>query len=143
MALAEQHIRGLQHLADAGRPDPSLTGAKRGPLRVEPLSGPSLILEPLRVGHAEEMALLLNDRALHGFIGGSPEGLEELTKRYARQARGRSEDGSQQWLNWIVRRADTGQAVGTVQATITGAGRPARGELAWSSPARTSTAAMP
>ena len=87
-------------------------------LRIEPLYGPSLVLEPLQVGHAEEMAPLLNDPALHTFIGGSPEGVEDLAKRYARQVEGRSPDGAQQWLNWIVRRTDTGQAVGTVQATV-------------------------
>ncbi len=87
-------------------------------LVIEELHGPSVVLEPLRIGHAEEMAPLLNDSALHTFIGGSPEGLEQLTERYARQVTGRSADGSEQWLNWIVRRADTGQAVGTVQATI-------------------------
>lgn len=107
-----------------------------GDLRIEPLSGRSLVLEPLRVEHAEEMAPLLNDPALHNFIGGSPESLEELTQRYARQAPGHSPDGSQQWLNWIVRRTDTGEAVGTVQATVA---RPAPGasadqrsaEVAW------------
>ncbi len=101
-------------------------------MRIEPLYGPSLILEPLHVRHADEMAPLLNDPALHSFTGGSPEGLEELTKRYARQATGRSPDGSAQWLNWIVRRTDTGQAVGTVQATVTIAPDDRRtAELAW------------
>ena len=59
-----------------------------------------------------ELAPLLDDSDLHVFTGGAPETLEQLTARYARQVRGRSADGSQQWLNWIVRRADTGEAVG-------------------------------
>jgi len=84
-----------------------------GDLQIERLHGPSLVLEPLQVEHAEEMAPLLNDPALHSFIGGSPETLAELVQRYARQVRGHSPDGSQQWLNWIVRRVDTGEAVGT------------------------------
>lgn len=32
---------------------------------------------------------------------------------------GHSPDGSQRWLNWIARRRDDRQAVGTVQATVT------------------------
>ena len=71
------------------------------------------------------MAPLLNDSALHSFIGGSPASVAELAERYARQVQGRSPDGSQQWLNWIVRRVDTGEAVGTVQATVSSYPRPA------------------
>ena len=93
-------------------------------VRIEPLYGPSLVLEPLRIGHAEEMAPLLDDPALHTFIGGRPEGVDELAKRYARQLMGHSADGAQQWLNWIVRRADTGQSIGTMQATIATATSP-------------------
>ena len=89
-----------------------------GDLEIEPLHGPSLVLEPPRVGHAEEMAPLLDDSALHRFIGGSPERVAELAQRYARQVQVHSPDGSQEWLNWIVRRIDTGEAVGTVQATV-------------------------
>ncbi len=105
-----------------------------GDLPIEPLCGPSVALEPLQVGHAEEMAPLLNDPALHSFIGGSPESAAELAQRYARQVQGHSPDGSQQWLNWIVRRLDTGQAVGTVQATVSIPKPPAdrrSAELAW------------
>jgi len=107
-----------------------------GDLGIEPLSGPSLVLEPLRISHADEMAPLLNDRALHTFIGGSPDTLEQLSERYARQVRGRSPDGSEQWLNWIVRRTDTGEAVGTVQATVAKVARTASedqrtAEVAW------------
>ncbi|HEU5485252.1 MAG TPA: GNAT family N-acetyltransferase [Microlunatus sp.] len=107
-----------------------------GDLRIEPLDGSSLILEPLRVEHAVEMAPVLDDPALHTFTGGSPASLEELAGRYARWAIGRSPDGSQQWLNWIVRRRDTGLAVGTVQATVTTAIEDASqcqrvGEVAW------------
>ncbi len=100
-----------------------------GALPVETLRGPALVLEPLRVEHAGELAPLLDDSDLHVFTGGAPETLEQLTARYARQVRGRSADGSQQWLNWIVRRADTGEAVGTVQATVFPASSSA--ELAW------------
>lgn len=64
------------------------------------------------------MAPLLDDVGLHTFIGGAPATRGELKGRYIRQVVGRSPDGSQRWLNWVVRRRDSGQAVGTTQATV-------------------------
>ena len=61
-----------------------------------------LILEPLRVNHAAEMAQALDDERLHEYIGGRPATLEQLQERYARQVVGRSADGAQGWLNRIV-----------------------------------------
>jgi RimJ/RimL family protein N-acetyltransferase len=87
-----------------------------------------LELVPLAVDDAEEMVAVLGDERLHAFIGGRPPTLDELLARYARLVVGRSADGSQQWRNWVVRLRD-GEAVGTVQATVTDAGRAA--EVAW------------
>lgn len=86
-------------------------------------------LVPLTVDDAADMVDVLGDPALYTFIGGTPPTLAELRSRYARQAVGRSPDGSQQWLNWIIRRRPDARAVGTVQATVTGGGREA--EIAW------------
>lgn len=92
-----------------------------------------LVLEPLRVGHAAEMSTLLHDPALYEFIGGEPATEEQLRDRYRRQVDGHSPDGSQGWLNWVLRRCDGGNAIGTVQATLTAA--PGRAgttaEVAW------------
>lgn len=96
-----------------------------------PLAGPRLDLEPLRVGHAEEMALVLDDPGLHVFIGGEPAGLAELQERYRRQAVGHSPDGSQRWLNWVARRRRDGRPVGTVQATVTRERGALVAEVAW------------
>jgi RimJ/RimL family protein N-acetyltransferase len=82
------------------------------------LTSERLELEPLRADHANEMTLLLDDPGLHTFIGGAPATLDELHDRYRHQVLGRSADGSQVWLNWVLRRRDTGQPVGTVQATV-------------------------
>lgn len=95
------------------------------------LAGARLDLEPLRVGHAEEMAPLLDDRGLHVFIDGKPMSLAELQVRYRRQAVGRSVDGAQRWLNWVARRRQDGQAVGTVQATVSLEGDVLVAEVAW------------
>jgi len=97
----------------------------------EPLSSRRLTLEPLRVDHAGEMAPLLDDVALHTFIGGEPATLEGLRDRYTRQVIGRSPDGSQRWLNWVIRRRDTGQAVGTTQATVSEEDGVLTADVAW------------
>ena len=96
-----------------------------------PLTSARLDLEPLRVEHAEEMSPLLNDPALHVFIGGEPASLADLREQYRRQAVGRSADGSQRWLNWVARRREDGRAVGTVQATLTLKDETLVAEIAW------------
>jgi RimJ/RimL family protein N-acetyltransferase len=76
-----------------------------------------LVLQPLRVDDAEEMAVVLADPALHEFTGGEPASLEELRARFEAWTQG-SGSSAELWLNWIVRRRDNAVAVGTVQATI-------------------------
>lgn len=97
----------------------------------EPIETGRLTLEPLRVGHAAELAPLLADPALHEYIGGQPASPEELRERYRRQSAGRSPDGREGWLNWVVRDRASGAAVGTVQATVGGAADRPTAELAW------------
>lgn len=89
-------------------------------------AGKRLELVPLEVGHAEEMAQVLDDPALHRFIGGAPESLEELRARYVRWEGGAPEPGTS-WCNWVVRAQEDGRLVGTVQATVVGDGA----EVAW------------
>lgn len=90
-----------------------------------------LIVEPLRVAHAEEMAALLDDRGLHEFTGGKPETLEELGSRYSRLVVGEASDREQGWLNWIVRDRHSAAAVGTLQATVRRTSDGMSAELAW------------
>ena len=77
-----------------------------------------LALDPLRLDDADELARLLGDLSLYRFIGAKAPTTRELRARLARQVRGRSPDGKDVWLNWVVRERDTGQIVGTMQATI-------------------------
>ena len=95
------------------------------------LVGERLELEPLRPEHADELAPLLDDVDLHAFIGGEPADVDQLRDRYSRQAVGRSRDGSQRWLNWVVRRSRDGLAVGTTQATVTVQDGVLTAEVAW------------
>lgn len=76
------------------------------------------MLEPLRVGHADEMAAVLADVELYEFTGGLPPSAAELRRRYASQVRGGPAEGGQWWLNWVVRRRADGTAAGYVQATV-------------------------
>jgi RimJ/RimL family protein N-acetyltransferase len=97
-----------------------------------PLRTARLSLEPLKAEHAEEMVGLLTDRALYAYYDdeASPT-LDELRARYARQAHGRSADGTEGWHNWILRDLTTGEAAGFVQATVRETGGTVTAELAW------------
>ncbi len=67
-----------------------------------------------------------DDDRLHTFTGGRPATEDELRDRFTRQVAG-PPDGGETWLNWMLRRRDTGELVGTVQATVTGSAA----DLAW------------
>lgn len=95
------------------------------------LESERLDLEPLRPEHADELAPVLYDVSLHRFIGGQPESSDALRARFERQSLGRSPDRRERWLNWTVRVRATGQAVGTMQATISGGERQPVAEVAW------------
>jgi RimJ/RimL family protein N-acetyltransferase len=97
------------------------------------LDTPRLRLEPLRVEHADEMVGLLADRSLYAFYAdeASPT-LDELRERYARQVRGASADGTEEWHNWILRLHSSSEVAGFVQATVTRDDADAvTAELAW------------
>jgi RimJ/RimL family protein N-acetyltransferase len=89
------------------------------------ISTARLELLPLRVEHAEEMAVVLADPALHTFIGGAPSTVDDLRIRYRRLVAG-SPDPAITWLNWVI--SLDGRLTGTVQATV-GPGPVA--EIAW------------
>ncbi|MFB7516415.1 GNAT family N-acetyltransferase [Streptomyces sp. NPDC056144] len=87
-----------------------------------------LDLVPLAVAHAQEMAEVLADPALHAFIGGAPLTPPELRARYERLTAG-SPDPAVEWGNWVVRVRAEDRLAGTVQATVTEGGSTA--EVAW------------
>jgi len=74
---------------------------------------------------------VLGDPALHEFTGGAPATEDELRVRYARMSAGWSADGSECWLNWVVRHRVDPEAVGFVQATVTRPADDLRAEVAW------------
>lgn len=86
-------------------------------VRAQEIGTARLTLVPLRVEHADEMAGVLSDPALHAFIGGSPDDPRALRARYRRMTAG-SPDPAVAWCNWVLRLREEKRLVGTVQATV-------------------------
>jgi len=89
-----------------------------------------LVLTPLRVSDAEQMAEVLADPRLHLFIGGRPATLDELRARYAAMTAG-SSSPDEVWRNWVVRGRADRLPVGTVQATLHRRDERWSAEIAW------------
>ncbi|MFG3246290.1 GNAT family N-acetyltransferase [Streptomyces sp. NPDC048187] len=99
-------------------------------LRPETIRTGRLILLPLRAEHADEMATVLSDPALHTFTGGAPETTQAVRARYERWAAG-SPDPAELWCNWVIQLRDATCLTGTLQATITAGDGGATAEIAW------------
>ncbi|MEV6750985.1 GNAT family N-acetyltransferase [Streptomyces sp. NPDC051214] len=101
-------------------------------VHAQEISTARLDLVPLRVEHADEMAVALSDPALHTFIGGSPDDAQALRARYRRMTAG-SPDPAVSWCNWVLRLRDEKCLAGTVQATVVPAGSDGElvAEIAW------------
>ena len=67
------------------------------------------------------MFVVLSDPAICEFEGVPPPSVEALRRGYDRRATRLSPDGSQWWLNWVVR-PPSGELKGYVQATVLGTG---------------------
>jgi len=77
-----------------------------------------LILEPQTAEHAPEMFALLSDPNIYEFENAPPSSEQSLTKRYHTLESRRSPDGTEQWLNWVLRNRAGGRLIGYVQATV-------------------------
>jgi RimJ/RimL family protein N-acetyltransferase len=99
-------------------------------LVAQAISTGRLDLLPLHVEHAEEMAVVLSNPALHTFIGGTPDTPQALRSRYRRMTAG-SPDPAVSWLNWVIRLRDEACLTGTVQATVGPSGHGLLAEVAW------------
>ena len=86
-------------------------------IATEVINTERLDLLPLRLEHAEEMATVLSDPALHTFTGGNPDTLKALRSRYRRMVAG-SPDPATTWHNWVIRLRADARLTGTVQATL-------------------------
>lgn len=77
----------------------------------------TLSLEPQTVAHAQAMFAVLSDPAIYEFENQPPASLEWLRTRFEKLETRRSADGSEHWLNWVIRLPGTG-LIGYVQATV-------------------------
>ena len=94
------------------------------PLAEKSIRTERLILTPLKVGHAPEMFEGLRDTDSYAFLPDVPPAdLASLAARYARLERGRSPDGREIWLNWVIGFADVPALCGYVQFTVQPAAR--------------------
>ena len=75
------------------------------------------MLEPQTASHAEEMFGVLSDPAIYEYENAPPRSLEWLRKRFAKLETRRSPDGTEHWLNWVIR-IPTSELIGYVQATV-------------------------
>jgi len=98
---------------------------------VEAVLSEHLRLEPLSVEHALGMVEVLADLSMYEYTGGEAPSLEELQRRYAAQAVGHSDDGSEGWFNWIVKARDSDESIGFVQATLGQNGPEVIAAIAW------------
>jgi RimJ/RimL family protein N-acetyltransferase len=73
-------------------------------------------LAPLRAADAPELVGLLDEPNLRAWL--RSDDVDDLRRRFEGWETPRSPDGSEQWLNWVVRARDGGRALGWVQATV-------------------------
>ena len=83
-----------------------------------------VVLEPQVAAHAAEMFVVLSDPALYEYENEPPASVDWLRARFARLESRQSADGTQRWLNWVIRRREDG-LIGYVQATVFPTGRAA------------------
>jgi RimJ/RimL family protein N-acetyltransferase len=91
---------------------------------VRALNTRGVTLEPQIAAHAPEMFELLCDPAIYEYENEAPASAQALVERFTRLESRTSPDGTQQWLNWIVR-LHSGDVAGYVQATVHPDGRAA------------------
>jgi len=79
---------------------------------------PRFTLEPRTAAHAEVLFAVLCEPALYEHLDEDPpSSVEALRHKLARSESRKSPDGSEHWLNWVVRDG-AGQIAGYVQATV-------------------------
>ena len=78
-----------------------------------------LLLEPLVAAHAAELFAALSAPEIYAYLDQpAPVSLDALRERYKKLETRRSADGTQQWLNWVIRLEANGPCAGYVQATV-------------------------
>jgi ribosomal-protein-alanine N-acetyltransferase len=74
-------------------------------------------LEPQRAAHAAAMFEVLSDPAIYEHENEPPPSVDWLRTRFSRLENRSSPDGTEHWLNWVIR-LPSSVLVGFVQATV-------------------------
>ena len=77
-----------------------------------------LRIAPLEASHALVLHGPLQDPSIYTYIPEDPPLLDALKRRYAFLQNGQSPDGKEYWLNWVAFSRQSGEPVGTFQATL-------------------------
>ncbi len=78
-----------------------------------------LCCEPITASHASAMFEVLADERIYRYLPSDPpESVEALRERYEFLGRGKSPDGREAWLNWILVKRTDGTPIGYFQATV-------------------------
>jgi [ribosomal protein S5]-alanine N-acetyltransferase len=85
--------------------------------RMRTLRATQCSLEPQVKAHAREMFQVLSDAAIYEFENEAPPSADWLADRYSLLETRASTDGTEKWLNWVVR-VTSGELAGYVQATV-------------------------
>ena len=99
------------------RREAPVTSLEKNASPIRSIAGDCVLLEPQTAAHAGQMFVVLGDPAIYEHENEPPPSGEWLRERFARLESRRSADGSEQWLNWVVRLPGS-DPVGYVQATI-------------------------
>lgn len=83
---------------------------------------PRYVLEPQVAAHAHELFAVLADPAIYEFENAPPASEQWLRERYQRLEERGPKEGTEKWLNWVIR-LSTNELVGYVQATVLQEGR--------------------
>lgn len=89
-------------------------------------SGPSLewsatsrlVLEPLCIEHATEVARASDGAELVTYLGGEPANAQQLEVRHRHPVVGQSADGRQRGCTWVLRSRADNEGAGCVRATV-------------------------
>jgi RimJ/RimL family protein N-acetyltransferase len=87
-------------------------------VNLEDIPSEQSVLIPLVSADADDLVGLLDEPQLREWI--SVDDIGALRARFAAWESRRSPDGSEIWLNWVVRERSDGRALGWVQATVSG-----------------------
>jgi RimJ/RimL family protein N-acetyltransferase len=90
---------------------------KNGVLAMKTLHASHCTLEPLVAAHAHEMFEVLGDPLIYEFENEPPSSEAWLEHRYSLLESRCSSDGTEKWLNWVIR-LPGGELAGYVQATV-------------------------